>query len=199
MRCFFPDPRHIRLQTPEAGGSSTSSSASTLEGSSTRNHGHAGGHRRFVSGEGGIYPDRHLDDRPVRAGGRHAGAAALHSYAVYPYPRLWGEQRRICQRPWLGRARSASARPSSARPSPASSASWPTIISTGRGPAICPHSRRSSRAPPSARCRIAPTSPRWPRSAGRCPAYVRRQNAIEGLVGEEVASRAVTSLMYSGR
>jgi multiple sugar transport system substrate-binding protein len=74
----------------------------------------------FVSGEGGIYPTGTWMIGSFEKEATTPGRPLYQSYAVFPYPRLWGEHVEfVSGHAWVVPARSAA--PSSATPSPASS------------------------------------------------------------------------------
>ena len=186
---FFPDA--AADPAADARGrarSSISSARSPRQGTSTLNQDTPAAIASFMSGEGGIYPTGTWMIGQFEAEANTPGRPLYQSYTVYPYPRLWGERRQLCQRPRLGRAEARADARAARAPSPASSASSPSTISTGRGPATCRPSEAVVDSPAFQalphRANIAPVA-----TTGRpLPGGVQRQNAIEGLVGEEVAA-----------
>ena len=174
---IFPDEDHARLTTPVAGKIMAFWRRIVEERLTTLNQDTPAAIASFMNG-GGIYPtgtwmigqfqqESETAGRPLTiarstaAVGRGASSAATSGWC-----------------------RSASAAAKNGRRWRASSASWPSIISTGRGPGICPRSRRSR--PPGSRPAgqdIAPLADGQP-----LPGYVQRQSAIEGLIGEDMAA-----------
>ncbi len=187
-RAALPDPRHIRLQTPEGRKVAEFFKRINQERLGTQNMDTPAAIAAFVSGEGGIYPTGTWMIGSFQQESVTPGRPLYQSYAVFPYPRLWGERvEYVSGHSWVVPKRERN--PKAARaPSPASSASWPTIISTGRGPAICPRSRRSWPTRASAAFRIADDIALLAEIGRPLPGYVRRQNAIEGIVGEEMVA-----------
>ena len=79
----------------------------------------------FVSGEGGIYPTGTWMIGSFETGSETPGRPLYKSYAVFPYPRLWGERvEYVSGHSWVVPARKRSAE-AARRRSRASSASWP--------------------------------------------------------------------------
>ncbi|WP_310469174.1 extracellular solute-binding protein [Sphingomonas sp.] len=87
---FFPDTRHIRIDTPQAREIVGLLRQINVEQLGTRNQDTPAAINSFLNGQGGIYPTGTwmigAFDQEANTPGR-----PLHkSYAVFPYPRLWG-------------------------------------------------------------------------------------------------------------
>jgi multiple sugar transport system substrate-binding protein len=140
-----------------------------------------------MSGEGGIYPTGTWMIGPFEAESNSPGRPLHQSYTVYPYPRLWGaavsyvsghawvvprRERTPEQRRAIGRFFRFIAEHNFDW---ARTGHLPAFKAVVESPAFkaLPHRRN-----------IAPVA-----TTGRpLPGGVQRQNAIEGLVGEEVAA-----------
>ena len=184
---FFPSPRRIRLQTPEAERIVDFFRTITASGVSTRNQDTPAAIASFVSGEGGIYPTGTWMIGQFEAEANTPGRPLYRSYAVYPYPRLWGEEvAYVSGHAWVvpTRERSAEQRAAIARFFRfvadhnfdwARTGHLPAFQAVVESPAFraLPH-----------RANIAQVA----RTGRPLPSGVQRQNAIEGLVGEEVAA-----------
>ncbi len=101
---LFPTPKTIRLQTPQAERIVDFFRAITESGTSTRNQDTPAAIASFMSGEGGIYPTGTWMIGQFEAEANTPGRPLYKSYTVYPYPRLWGAEVELCQRPRLGGA-----------------------------------------------------------------------------------------------
>jgi multiple sugar transport system substrate-binding protein len=141
----------------------------------------------FVNGQGGIYPTGTWMIGSFQQEADTPGRPLYKNYAVYPYPRLWGERvEYVSGHSWVvpTRARSPAQRDAIARFFKFMAAHEYDWARTGHIPAFksvlvdprftaLPH-----------RADIAPLA-----AMGRpLPGYVLRQNAIEGIVGEEAAA-----------
>lgn len=184
---LFPDPRHIRLNTPIGIEVANFFRRINAEKLGTLNMDTPAAIAAFVSGQGGIYPTGTWMIGSFQQEATTPGRPLYRSYAVYPYPRLWGEHvEYVSGHAWVVPARQRTPRQREAiarffRFMAAHNYDW---ARTGHIPAFkavlddprfkaLPH-----------RDDIAPLA-----SIGRpLPSYVLRQNAIEGLVGEEAAA-----------
>ena len=184
---FFPNPRQIRLQTPEAERVVDFFRAVTASGTSTLNQDTPAAIASFVSGEGGIYPTGTWMIGQFEAEANTPGRPLYHSYAVYPYPRLWGQDvAYVSGHAWVvpRRERTPEQRAAIARFFRFMADHNFDWARTGHLPAF-----RSVLESPAFqalpyRANIAQVA-----TTGRpLPSGVQRQNAIEGLVGEEVAA-----------
>lgn len=187
---IFPDSLHIRLQTPEARRIVSYFRDLTKEGLGTLNQDTPAAIAAFLSGEGGIYPTGTWMIGQFQQDAETPGRPLYQSYAVYPYPRLWGQDAEfVSGHAWVvpKRDRTPAQRAAIAsffRFMAAHNFDWartghlPAMRAIIEGPAFqaLPH-----------RPDIAPLA-----NVGHpLPGYVQRQSAIEGLVGEEV-SAAIT-------
>ena len=184
---LFPDPKHIRLNTPIGLTVANFFRRINAEMLGTQNMDTPAAIAAFVNGEGGIYPTGTWMIGSFEQESETPGRPLYKSYAVYPYPRLWGEHVEfVSGHSWVVPARKRNARQREAiarffKFMAAHNFDW---ARTGHIPAFksvlddprfkaLPH-----------RADIAPLA-----SIGRpLPSYVQRQNAIEGLVGEEAAA-----------
>ena len=187
---IFPDENRIRLRTPEARKIVAFFRRINEERLGTLNMDTPAAIAAFVSGEGGIYPTGtwmlgHFDQEANTPG------QPLHnSYSVYPYPRLWGRDV-----PYVGghawvipkRERTPEQRAAIARFFRFMADHNFDWARTGHLPAFQPiiESERFRALPH--RENIAPLATR----GEPLPGHVRRQSAIEGIVGEEVAAAVV--------
>ena len=184
---FFPSPSQIRLLTPEAERIVDFFRAITASGTSTLNQDTPAAIATFVSGEGGIYPTGTWMIGQFEAEANMPGRPLYRSYTVVPYPRLWGnEVSYVSGHAWVvpRRERTPQQRAAIARFFRfvadhnfdwARTGHLPAFRSVVESPAFraLPH-----------RANIAEVA-----TTGRpLPGGVLRQNAIEGLVGEEIAA-----------
>ncbi len=184
---LFPTPHRIRLQTPEAERIVDFFRAITASGVSTRNQDTPAAIASFMSGEGGIYPTGTWMIGQFEAEANTPGRPLYKSYTVYPYPRLWGEDvSYVSGHAWVvpKRERTPEQRRAIARFFRfiaehnfdwARTGHLPAFKAVVESPAFkaLPH-----------RTNIAPVA-----STGRpLPGGIQRQNAIEGLIGEEIAA-----------
>jgi len=184
---LFPDPKHIRLDTPVGRKVAAFFKQINDERLGTQNMDTPAAIAAFVNGEGGIYPTGTWMIGSFQQESVTPGRPLHDSYAVFPYPRLWGERvEYVGGHAWVVPARRRTARQREAiarffRFMAAHNYDW---ARTGHLPAFeavlndpkfqaLPH-----------RSDIAPLA-----QMGRpLPGYVRRQAAIEGIVGEEMAA-----------
>ena len=181
---LFPDARRIQLNTPIGIDVANFFRRINAEKLGTQNMDTPGAIAAFVSGEGGIYPTGTWMIGSFEKEANTPGRPLHNSYAVFPYPRLWGEHVEfVSGHAWVvpTRQRSAKQRDAIARFFKFMAAHNYDWARTGHIPAFkavlddprfrsLPH-----------RADIAPLA-----SIGRpLPSYVQRQNAIEGIVGEE--------------
>jgi multiple sugar transport system substrate-binding protein len=184
---FFPNPRQIELTTPEAERILDFFRRISVERLGTLNQDTPAAIASFVSGEGGVYP---TGTWMIGSFEKEAGTPGrpLHDgYAVFPYPRLWGgEASYVSGHAWVvpKRERTPAQRDAIARffrHVAATNGEW---ARTGHLPAFkAVVDSPAFRALPH-RADIGPLA-----TIGRpLPTGVQRQNAIEGIVGEEVAA-----------
>jgi multiple sugar transport system substrate-binding protein len=184
---LFPDPKHIRLNTPIGIRVATFFRQINAQHLGTLNMDTPAAIAAFINGEGGIYPTGTWMIGSFQQEADTPGRPLYKSYAVYPYPRLWGERvEYVSGHSWVvpARKRTPKQRDAIARFFKFMAAHDYDWARTGHIPAFkavlddprfkaLPH-----------RADIAPLA-----SMGRpLPGYVLRQNAIEGIVGEEAAA-----------
>jgi multiple sugar transport system substrate-binding protein len=141
----------------------------------------------FVSGEGGIYPTGTWMIGSFQQESVTPGRPLYKHYAVYPYPRLFGQRvEYVSGHTWVvpARKRSAIQREAIARFFRFMAAHNYDWTRTGHLPAFKAVLADPRFASLPHRADIAPLA-----EMGRpLPGYVLRQNAIEGIVGEEMAA-----------
>ncbi|HKX91026.1 MAG TPA: extracellular solute-binding protein [Sphingomicrobium sp.] len=184
---LFPDSRHIRLNTPIGIAVASFFRRINAERIGTQNMDTPAAIAAFVSGEGGIYPTGTWMIGSFEAEANTPGRPLYRNYAVFPYPRLWGDHvEYVSGHAWVvpTRERTPKQREAIARLFKFLTAHNYDWARTGHIPAFksvltdprftaLPHRRE-----------IAPLA-----EIGRpLPSYVQRQNAIEGIVGEEGAA-----------
>ncbi len=184
---FFPTPREIRLQTPEAERIVDFFRRITAEGLSTLNQDTPAAIASFVSGEGGIYPTGTWRIGQFEEEANTPGRPLYRRYAVYPYPRLWGEEvSYVSGHAWVvpKRERTPEQRRAIGRFFRFIAGHNYDWARTGHLPAFKAVVESAAFKALPHRTNIAPVA-----ATGRpLPGGVQRQNAIEGLVGEEVAA-----------
>jgi multiple sugar transport system substrate-binding protein len=184
---LFPDAHHIKLNTPIGLQVATYLRRINAEKVGTLNMDTPAAIAAFVSGRGGIYPTGTWMIGSFEQEATTPGRPLCNSYAVYPYPHLWGQHVEfVSGHSWVVPAhkRTAAQRAAIARFFRFMAAHNYDWARTGHIPAFkavlddprfkaLPH-----------RADIAPLA-----SIGRpLPSNVQRQNAIEGIVGEEAAA-----------
>ncbi|HET7710181.1 MAG TPA: extracellular solute-binding protein [Sphingomicrobium sp.] len=184
---IFPDAKHVRLQTAEARRIVEFFRRISVERLTTLNQDTPAAIGSFMNGDGGIYPTGTWMIGQFEQESKTPGRPLYGSYGVYPYPRLWGRQASfVSGHVWVvpSRRRTEAQRAALAaffRFMAAHNFDW---VRTGHLPAFknvvaSPKFRSLEH-----RVDIAPLA-----AFGEpLPGYVRRQNAIEGLIGEEVAA-----------
>ena len=184
---LFPDPKRIRLQTPEAARIVDFFRQITASGVSTRNQDTPAAIGSFMSGEGGIYPTGTWMIGQFEAEANTPGRPLYRSYTVYPYPRLWGQDvSYVSGHAWVvpRRERTPEQRRAIARFFRFMAEHNFDWARTGHLPAFKAVVGSAAFQALPHRANIASVA-----STGRpLPGGVQRQNAIEGLVGEEVAA-----------
>jgi multiple sugar transport system substrate-binding protein len=184
---FFPTPKRIRLRTAEAARIVEFFRAITAAGVSTRNQDTPAAIASFMSGEGGIYPTGTWMIGQFEAEANTPGRPLYHSYTVYPYPRLWGQEvNYVSGHAWVvpKRERTPQQRRAISRFFAFVAAHNFDWARTGHLPAFKAAIDNPAFLALPHRANIASVA-----NNGRpLPSGVQRQNAIEGLVGEEVAA-----------
>ncbi|MBV8688012.1 MAG: extracellular solute-binding protein [Alphaproteobacteria bacterium] len=184
---LFPDARHIRLDTAEGRRVGAFFRRINAERLGTLNMDTPAAIAAFVNGEGGIYPTGTWMIGSFQKEAETPGRPLYASYAVFPYPRLWGRPLEfVSGHAWVVPARQRSPRQRAAiarffRFMAAHNFDW---ARTGHIPAFQAVLESAAfRALPH-RADIAPLA-----AIGRpLPTNVQRQSAIEGIVGEEMAA-----------
>ena len=184
---LFPDPAHVRLATPLGQKVAAVFRRINEERLGTQNMDTPAAIAAFMNGEGGIYPTGTWMIGSFQQESVTPGRPLYKNYAVFPYPRLWGERIEFASgHAWVvpKRDRNPAQKRAIARFFRFMADHNFDWARTGHLPAFnavlddpkfgaLPHRKD-----------IAPLA-----EMGRpLPGYVRRQNAIEGIVGEEMAA-----------
>lgn len=189
---IFPDARHIRLNTPEARRIVELFRQLNAEGLTTRNQDFPAATAAFINGQGGIFPTGTWMIGPYDQEASTPGHPLYQSYAVQPFPRLWGHDTAFVDgHAWVvPRAeRSPAERQAMARFLRFLAAHNFEWTRTGQLPAFrAVLDMPAFRALPH-RSDIAAMAA----TGAQLPDYVQRQSAIQGLIGEELEA-AVTGL-----
>jgi multiple sugar transport system substrate-binding protein len=189
---IFPDARHIRLNTPEARRIVALFRQIQAEGLTTRNQDFPAATASFINGEGGIFPTGTWMIGPYDAEAASPGQPLYQSYAVLPFPHLWGHDAAFVDgHAWVmpRRERSPEQRRALARFLRFLAAHNFEWTRTGHLPGFqAVLAMPEFRALPH-RADIAAMAA----TGAQLPDYVRRQSAIQGLIGEELEA-AVTGI-----
>jgi multiple sugar transport system substrate-binding protein len=184
---FFPNGNRVRLQTPEAKRVLQLFRQIQREELTTSNQDTPAAIASFLNGEGGIYPTGTWMIGSFEAEAATPGRPLHDAYAVYPYPRLFGRdaafvdghswavpkrERTPEQRAALVRLLGFMARHNFDWSRTGHLPAFRAVVDSPEFKSL-PH-----------RQEIAPLA----RFGSPLPDHVRRQGAIEGLVGEEVAA-----------
>ncbi|HEX2764827.1 MAG TPA: extracellular solute-binding protein, partial [Allosphingosinicella sp.] len=187
---LFPDARRVRLATPEGLTVATFFRRINQERLGTLNMDTPAAIAAFMNGEGGIYPTGTWMIGSFEKEATTPGRPLYQSYSVFPFPRLWGERLEfVGGHAWVVPARERSAKQKDAiarffRFMAAHNFDW---ARTGHIPAF-----KSVVDSPQFKALPHRADIALLGDIGRpLPSHVRRQSAIEGLVGEEMAA-AVT-------
>ena len=184
---FFPDRKHIRLATPEARRVVQLFRTLNAEGLSTTNQDNPAAIASFLNGEGGIFPTGTWMIGSFDEQARTPGRPLHRSYAVLPYPQLFGRRASFVDgHAWVmpRRERTAAQRSAIARLMRymadrnfdwSRTGHLPAFSSVVASPAFRALPHRSDIAPLAA-------------FGAPLPDYVQRQAPIEGTVGEELAA-----------
>jgi multiple sugar transport system substrate-binding protein len=187
---LFPDSKHIRLATPEGVRVASFFRRVNVGRLGTLNMDTPAAIAAFMNGEGGVYPTGTWMIGSFQKEAATSGRPLHDSYAVFPFPRLWGERiEYVGGHSWVvpTRERSAGQREAIARFFRFMAAHNFDWARTGHIPAFRAVIDSSEFKALPHRSDIAPLG-----DIGRpLPTFVQRQSAIEGLVGEEMAA-AVT-------
>lgn len=184
---LFPDPAHLRLATPLGQKVASFFKRINDERLGTQNMDTPAAIAAFMNGEGGIYPTGTWMIGSFQQESVTPGRPLYKSYAVYPYPRLWGERVEFASgHTWVvpKRERTPAQREAIARFFRFMADHNFDWARTGHLPAFKAVLEYPKFGALPHRKDIAPLA-----EMGRpLPGYIRRQNAIEGIVGEEMAA-----------
>jgi multiple sugar transport system substrate-binding protein len=182
---IFPDARHIRLNTPEARRIVTLFRTIQAEGLSTSNQDFPAATASFINGQGGIFPTGTWMIGPYDAEAATPGQPLYRSYAVLPFPHLWGHDAAFVDgHAWVmpRRERTPAQRQALVRFLRFLAAHNFDWTRTGHLPAFqAVLATPQFRALPH-RSDIAAMAA----TGAQLPDYVQRQSAIQGLIGEEL-------------
>ena len=189
---IFPDARHIRINTPQAREIVEFLRAIYTEGLTTRSQDFSAATQAFVNGEGGVFPVGTWMIGPYDEEARTPGRPLYNSYAVLPYPALWGhpagfvdghswimprQQRSAKELQAISRFLGFLARHNYDWTRTGHLPAFKSVLDLPQFKAL-PH--RSDIAAMAA-------------TGAQLPAYVQRQSAIQGLLAEEIEA-AITGL-----
>lgn len=184
---IFPDATHMRIATPQAAEIVTLFRTINAEGLSTLNQDVPAAINSFLNGDGGIYPTGTWMIGSFEKEAETPGRPLFNSYGVYPYPRLWGHPAAFVDgHSWVMPKRQRT---------PATLAAIARFLRfmsdhnfdwarTGHVSAMKAVVASPQFAALPHRADIAPLA-----VVGRpLPGTIRRQGAIEGILGEELAA-----------
>jgi multiple sugar transport system substrate-binding protein len=187
---LFPDARHARFNTPE--GQRVLELFRTIEREklTTLNQDTPAAITSFMNGQGGIYPTGTWMIGAFDQEAKTAGRPLYGAYAVYPYPRLWGHDASFVDgHAWVMPKRNHT---------PAQTQAIARFLKF-----MASHNYDWTRTGHLPAFRAVYASPQFQALPHRkdiaslaatgvqLPGYVRRQSAVQGLLGEELTS-AVT-------
>jgi len=182
---IFPDDRHIRIDTPQARAIVDLFATMYRERLTTRNQDFSAATQSFTNGGGGIFPVGTWMIGPYDEEARTPGRPLYQSYAVLPYPKLWGHDAAFVDgHSWImpHRARSPTKLAAISRFLGFLARYNGDWVRTGHLPAFrAVLDERRFKALPH-RADIAAMAA----TGGQLPDYVRRQSAIQGILGEEL-------------
>ena len=184
---IFPDAKHIRLVTPEAKKIVEMYRAINQRGLSTLNQDTPAAIGSFLNGEGGIYPTGTWQIGAFQVEADTPGRPLYHHYAVVPYPTLWGHAAAFVDgHSWVvpTRQRPAKTRDAIGRFLAFMAAHNFDWSRTGHLPAFQAVVDSAAFKALPHRFEIAPLAT----VGSPLPGNVRRQGAIEGILGEELAA-----------
>ena len=188
----FPDDRRIRINTPQAQRIVALFRQIHQEGLTTRNQDFPAATASFVKGEGGVFPVGTWMLGPYETEAANPESPLHDSYAVAPFPRLWGEPASFVDgHAWvLPRAeRSDAERAAIARFLQFLARYNYDWSRTGQLPAFRAVVETPQFRSLPHRADIAALAS----NGEQLPDYVQRQNAVQGLIGEELEA-AVTGI-----
>lgn len=189
---IFPDPRHIRIATPQAREIVEFLRTIYAEGLTTRGQDFSAATQAFTNGEGGIFPVGTWMIGPYDEEANTPGRPLYKSYAVVPYPAIFGRPAAFVDgHAWImpKRHRSARERAAAARFLGFLARHNYDWTRTGHLPAFkAVLDMPKFKALPH-RSEIAAMAA----TGAQLPSYVQRQSAIQSLLAEEIEA-AVTGL-----
>ncbi len=184
---MFPDQDHIRLRTPEAKRVVELLRQLNEERLSSRNQDNPAAIASFINGEGGVFPTGTWMIGAFEQDAQTPGRPLYQSYAVLPYPRLWGRQAGFVDgHAWVmpKRERTPEQRAALARLLRFMAQHNFDWTRTGHLPAFQAIVNSVEFKALPHRQDIAPLA----QTGSPLPGYVRRQGPIEGIVGEELGA-----------
>jgi multiple sugar transport system substrate-binding protein len=184
---IFPDARHVRLGGPEARAIVDLFRRLNAEGLTTRDQDFPAANTSFINGEGGVFPVGTWMIGPYDKEAATPGRPLHDSYAVLPYPRLWGREAAFVDgHAWVApkRRRTPEQRAALVRLLRFLARNNEDWARTGHLPAIEEVLSRPTFAALPHRAGIADMA----RTGRQLPDHVRRQSAVQGLIGEELES-----------
>ncbi|MDP9412625.1 MAG: extracellular solute-binding protein [Pseudomonadota bacterium] len=184
---MFPDPDHIRLRTPEAKRAVELFRRLNEERLSSGNQDNPAAIASFINGEGGVFPTGTWMIGGFEQDAQAPGRPLYRSYAVLPYPRLWGREAGFVDgHAWVmpKRERTPEQRAALARVLRFMAQHNFDWTRTGHLPAFEAVVNSAEFKALPHRQDIAPLA----RTGSPLPGYVRRQGPIEGIVGEELGA-----------
>lgn len=182
---IFPDARHVRLDTPAARRIVALLRQLNSEALTTRNQDFPAATASFLKGHGGIFPVGTWMIGPYDAEAARPGSALYQGYALAPFPPIWGHAAAFVDgHAWVM---------PKARRGPAERAAIARLLAflarhngewarTGQIPAL----QRFVETPAFAALPHRQDIAELARTGRQLPDYVRRQGAIQGLIGEEL-------------
>lgn len=194
---IFPEDRRISIDTPEARRIVDLFRQIHAEGLTTRNQDFPAATASFIKGEGGIFPVGTWMIGPYEAEAANPESALHDSYAVAPFPQLWGAEAAFVDgHAWvMPRAeRGPDERAAIARFLGFLAGNNLEWARTGQLPAFDEVlARPEFQALPHRRDYAAIA-----KTGEQLPDYVQRQSAVQGLIGEELEA-AVTGVKPVGQ
>ncbi len=185
---FFADPRHIRLQTPEARRVFVLFKQLYDEDLTTKNQDYTAATSGFLNGQGGVYLVGDVDDRRLRESLEGAGLAACRRLCGRAVSAALCARRDLCRRSLLGGAQGrAKSRKDPRYLPPAQVPEGPRFrLVAHRTPAGLPGGDRKRAL--AGRCRIVPISPGWSTRRRRCRPACSVSSSSSQIVSEEMES-----------
>ena len=182
---FFPDARRVRLDTPEARAIVELFRRINAEGLTTRDQDFPAANTSFINGEGGVFPVGTWMIGPYDKEAATPGRPLHGSYAVLPFPRLWGRETAFVDgHAWVmpKRERTPEQRAAAARFLGFLAKHNGEWARTGHLPAVAAMLDDPKFKALPHRTGIADMA----RTGAQLPDHVQRQSAVQGLIGEEL-------------